>query len=219
MFQYNVRAVFSGITKIINNTGLRGILTAYNQASFAFLGHSYFENNRRGLAGTLTLISTSTPSMISGKAEFIDNDSGILMLSSDIILEGNFQFQHNKGGTGCINLFQSNILINGTVIMRENTATIGPAINSFQSIIQIIGDHFFIQNIAESDGGSIFAEETIIHFNTANCTFASNVANRGGALYAVNSQIYLTGHHEFIYNKSRRGWGNCLRSTFSTTLQ
>ena len=205
--QNNVRAVFNGTNKLINNTSSHGVFTTLDQASFIFLGRSYFQNNygatilRRTSTPTLT-----TPSAIIGEAEFTDSESGIVLLSSEITLEGQIRCQRIKRGKGCINLVKSNLTINGTVIMNENTATVGPAITSFQSHVHLTGySHQFSENTAELDGGSVYAQASIIYIDIDNCTFASNMANRGGALYAINSQIYLTGHHKFTNNKAVEG--------------
>ena len=204
--QNNVKAVFSGINRFINNSGHGGVLRAYNSASFLFLGHSYFFNN---FGGTVIVHYSmqSNPSLIMhGTTYFVDNDSGISLQSSYVYLEGLFLFERNRDGRGCINLVNSNMTVNGTVKMNANTAIIGPGINSFQSIIYMVVDHCnFSKNVAQDDGGTIFAQESSIHMYVDNCTFTSNVANRGGAIYAVNSNIFFSGHQTFENNKATSG--------------
>ena len=87
-FQGSVCALFRGTTKFINNTG--GFLLIGN-ASINFIGQTYFEGNH---VNTITIKNSRppNPSMISGEATFLDNDSGInfncqiVKLNSRVIL-------------------------------------------------------------------------------------------------------------------------------------
>ena len=202
--QNSVKVIFSGINRFINNSGSKGVLQAYSDVSFVFEGESFFLNNR---GGTLALTSSSNPSLISGVAYFIDNDSGIYLRSSEIKLEGDFRFIRNKDGIGCINIIDnSNMTINGSVTMHENSAVLGAAIASFQSTMHLIGDHYsFSQNTATDDGGSLFAQGSSIYIHAENTTFTSNIAQRGGAIHAINSNIFFSGHQNFESNKAFTG--------------
>ena len=199
--QNNVTATFSGVNKFMNNTAVvEGILVAYNQASFIFVGESIFSQNH---GVTLALFSSSF-ALISGQARFVDNDSGILASLSEVMLQGDFEFTRNKGG--CMNLIQSNITINGTLTMTENTATTGPVLTSYESRVHMIGEnHYHADNTAVDGGGAIYARGSEIHVDVCNCTYIANFANRGGAIYAVTSNVYLSGSQTFISNEAHTG--------------
>ena len=138
-----------------------GVLVAQHQASLVILGHSYFEGNGVGAI----VLDTSSPSLISGDAIFIENDSGMLVASSALKLEGHIQFSQNHG-QGCINAAQSNITINATMVAKSNKAISGSVINAIGSQVYMYGEyHQFSENTANDDGGSIFALQSEIELN------------------------------------------------------
>ena len=203
--QNNATVIFCGVNRFVNNSrsGHDDVIGSLAWSSYIFAGATYFEGN----GGAIAVLGQSSSLVIMGRATFIDNDSGISAVLSNIKLEGHLRFIRNKGTiNGCINLYQSNMTINGTLTMNENTATFGPAITSFQSRMYMIGDNYIISNNTATDvGGSIYAQGSEIHIQVYNCTYLSNVANRGGAIYATYSSIYLSGHQTFNGNKATTG--------------
>ena len=197
-----VQALFRGITKFINNTGVEGGLYVLSNASIAFFGQTYFQGNR---GGTITLSDSkpSSPSMISGEAIFLDNDSGLSLQYSEIILEGDFNFIRNSGSLfGCITAIESTVKINGTMLM---TAETGPAIYSYSSTIMMYGEYKFANHTVVGDGGAVSALRSTLYLD-GNISFTSNVAsNRGGAFRAVNTELYFTGRHAFTNNSANAG--------------
>ena len=124
-FQGNVCALFRGTTKFFNNTG--GFLLMGN-ASINFFGQTYFEGNH---GNTIALKNSRppNPSMISGEATFLDNDSGICLSNSEIKLKGDFYFTHNGGPRHTsMYAFGSTVTINGSMLMNHNVGNAGPAI-------------------------------------------------------------------------------------------
>ena len=205
-FQGNVHALFNGTTKLINNTGFQGVLQVLDKnSSITFLGQSYFKGNR---GGTIILKDStpSNPSMIGGEAMFIDNDSGISLSYSEIKLEGDFNFTHNRSPrTGCITTIGSNVTINGTMLMNFNTAETGPAIYSYNSSFKMYGDCHIANHTVLGGGGAVFALRTSLHLN-GNILFASNSAStEGGAISAVNSELFLSGRHVYMNNSANVG--------------
>ena len=207
-FLGNVHALFRGITKFINNTGLKGVLEVDKNSSIELLGQTYFQGNRGGISGMIILTGStpSNPSTISGEATFVDNDSGLSLANSKIILEGNFNFTGNGSPrTSCINTIGSNVTINGTVLMNFNTAKTGPAIYSYNSSIKMYGDCHITNHAVVGDGGAVFALRSTIYLD-GNISFTSNSAsNRGGAIWAVNSELFLSGHHIYMNNSAKAG--------------
>ena len=206
--QGNVRTLFNGTTKFINNTGLWGVLQVLdNNASFTILGQSYFKSNRGGTIVLQADSKPSNPSMISGKAMFIDNDSGISLAYSEIHLKGKLNFTDNHSPRlGCISAFGSNVLVNGTVLMSSNTAETGPALYSYNSSISMHCNHCrFANNSVVGDGGAVFALRTTLYLD-GNVSFSSNSAsNRGGTILAVNSELFLSGYHVYANNSANAG--------------
>ena len=207
-FQGSVHTLFNGTTKFINNTGLWGVLQVLdNNASIVILGQSYFKSNRGGTIILKADSKPSNPSMISGEATFIDNDSGISLAYSEIHLKGNLDFTDNHGPRlGCISAFGSKVLVNGTVLMSSNTAETGPAIYSYNSSISMYCNHcHFVNNSVVGDGGAVFALRTTLYLD-GNISFSLNSAsNRGGTIWAVNSELFLSGHHVYVNNSANAG--------------
>ena len=177
-----------------------------NNASITIIGKSYFKSNRGG-TGTITLTADSKPfkpSTISGEAVFVDNDSGISLAFSEIVLVGTFNFTDNHSfHFGCINAIGSKVTINGTVSMNSNTAEAGPAIYSYNSTINTYCDYCcFVNNSVIGSGGVIFALRSVLYLE-GNISFKSNSAsNRGGTIWAINSDLFLIGHHVYVNNSA-----------------
>ena len=197
----NVHVAFNGTTTFVNNTCSAGIMSI-KHASVVFLGHSYFLKNH----GDIIVVQSSNLSLISEQALFQENELGttIIAQTSTVKLEGD-SIQFTRNSIGCINLIQSNITINGTVTMMSNRASVGPGINSFDSRIHMYGDYQFSKNTASGDGGLIFAIRSDIHFDGPTFKFIENKAARGGAMYVIDSSVYLSGHHTFITNNAVTG--------------
>ena len=207
-FHGNVRILFNGTTKFINNTGFMGVLEVLgNNASIIILGQSYFKNNR---GGTIILKADSKPSntsMISGEAVFIDNDSGLLLGYNEVYLEGKFNFTRNHSPRlSCINAFGSKVMINGIILMNSNTGNTGPAVYSYNSSISMHCRYcHFANNSAVGDGGAVFALRTMIHLDGIIQFTSNSASNRGGTIWAVNSELYFSGHHEYTNNSANAG--------------
>ena len=202
-FLGNVSTSFWGITKFINNSG--GFLLMGN-ASISFFGQTYFEGNH-GLTIELNDCSPTNPSMISGEATFVDNDSGISLLNSEIKLKGTFNFTHNGGPkhTSCIYATGSTVTINGSMLMNHNIGITGPAIFSHNSSFYMHGFYKFINHNIIGDGGVVYTLRSTLYID-GNISFISNSAsNRGGAIYAVNSDLFLSGHHTYANNSANAG--------------
>ena len=209
-FQGNVHILFNGTTKFINNTSpqLWGVLQVTGaNASITIIGQSYFIGNQGGTI-ILSYAKPSNPSIISGEATFIDNDSGILLRASDIRLEGNFIFTNNRiSSLGCIDASRgSDVMMNGTMLMNFNTAKTKSAIYSYNSSISMYCIYcHFANNSRVDDGGTVFALRSKLSLN-GNISFTSNLAtNRGGAIEAINSEIFLSGHHIYTNNSAVAG--------------
>ena len=210
-FLGNVRTLFNGTTKFINNiiiTGQLGVVQVTGaNASITILGQSYFISNQ---GGTILLLYSkpSNPSVIRGEVIFLDNDSGISLSASDIQLEGDFIFSRNRvSSIGCIDAAGgSNVMINGTMLMNFNTATTKSAIYSYNSSISMYCIYcHFANNSRIDDGGTVFALQSSLFLN-GNISFTSNSAtNRGGAIVALNSEIFLSGHHIYTNNSAAAG--------------
>ena len=198
----NVSASFWGITNFIDNTG--GFLLMGN-ASISFFGQSYFEGNRGHTIG-LKDCTPSNPSMISGEATFLDNDSGIWLSNCEIKLEGDFNFTHNGSPKhSCIYAFGSTVTINGSMLMNRNIGNTGAAIFSHNSLFNMYGFYNFTNHNIIGDGGAVFSLRSTL-FIDGNISFTLNSAsNRGGAIYAVNSELLLSGHHIYANNSASAG--------------
>ena len=186
-----------------------GALYGDGALDLQFTGNTTFTRNRGDqLASQILIVRTSKASLkFSGLTEIKNSYSRgatVALQNITAIFSGMNRFINNSNEV--LLATNSNITINGSVTMHGNSAVVGAAIASFQSTIHLIGDHHsFSQNTATDDGGSLFAQGSSIHIYAENTTFTSNIAQRGGAIYAINSNIFFSGHHNFESNKAFTG--------------
>jgi predicted outer membrane repeat protein len=206
----NISAIFSGVTKFMNNTGLVGGYVLEDNASITFIGQTFFESNH-GVGGIIRL-ENSKPSMISGEFLFLDNDSGMHLSNSEIKLEGDLRFNFttrciSDPRYGCITAFGSTVTINGSMLIDSgNIANTVPVIYSYSTSIKMYGNCKFINhNNIFGDGGAVFSLRSTLHLD-GNVSFISNSASgRGGAICALYSELFLHGNHFYANNSANAG--------------
>ena len=200
----DVHVAFYGETLIENNTAMNhmGVLSTANGASYKFIGRTIFRGNK-GVA--LVLFQRFPPDrpLLFGEAIFLENDIGISLISSTAHLVGDFKFMHNYGP--CVIVARSsNITFNGTIAFESNRADSGPAITSIGSTVYMNSENTFYNNSARYDGGSVNLIDSDFYLN-ADHKFIENSARKGGALYAINSNIHLGGSLMFMHNHAESG--------------
>ena len=210
-FRGNISALFSGVTKFVNNTGLQGGFVLNDNASVAFLGQTHFEGNQGGIS-RIIMLENCRPSMISGEFLFLDNDSGMLLSNTEINLEGDFKFKFitqciSDPRYGCITALGSAIIINGSMLIDSgNIANAVPAIYSYNTSINMYGNYKFTNhNNIFSNGGVVFSLRSMLSFD-GNFSFISNSAfGRGGAICALYSELSFHGSHVYANNSANAG--------------
>ena len=209
-FRGNVCALFSGVTKFMNNTGLVGGYVLEDNASITFIGQTFFTGNH-GFGGFIRL-ENSGPLSISGEFLFLDNDSGMHLSNSEINFEGDVKFKFitkciSDPRYGCITAFGSTVKINGSMLIDSgNMANDFPAIYSYSTTIKMYGDYKFVNhNNIFGDGGAVFSLRSTLYLD-GNISFISNSASgRGGAICALYSELFLHGNHVYANNTASVG--------------
>ena len=208
--QGNVCALFSGVTKFMNNTGLVGGYVIEDNATITFVGQTFFTGNH-GFGGFIRL-ENSGPLSISGEFLFLDNDSGMHLSNSEIKFEGDVKFKFNTRCIsdpryGCITAFGSTVTINGSMLIDSgNIANNVPAIYFYSTSIKMYGACKFVNhNNIFGDGGAVFSLRSTLHLD-GTISFTSNSASgRGGAICAFYSELFLHGNHVYANNSASVG--------------
>ncbi|MDL2271179.1 hypothetical protein LJC03_05175 [Methanobrevibacter sp. OttesenSCG-928-I08] len=140
--------------------------------------NSLFDGNTAFIGGTIYLDNTNfkmfNSSISNGESSM--GSAGIYAVNSKVLIN-NLTFNNNDGGA--IGLSNSNYEINYSNFY-SNEAPNGAAINLDKSN-GIINNSKIINNTAETSGVIFVGEENTVLID--NCTFQSNIAKSGGAIY------------------------------------
>ena len=118
---------------------------------------------------------------------------------------------------GALTVFQSIVSIEGSVIMSNNSASKGGAMNLVESRVLMNGKNLSINyNTAEDRGGGIYMYESSIDGrNASTLTLKGNIGRvRGGGIHAIGSTINIYDDNEntklyLFENSAREGGGIC----------
>ena len=154
---------------------------------------------------------------ITGQASFFKNSawnagSSVFIRASNATIGGNMNISNGfsrysilEGSLGFLN---STIYLTGVLILENNTGDLGGAINVKDSQLYISGCIQCFNNIAQLSGGALLVRNSTVNFiNNSNCNiFQANIAlERGGAFYAIDSTISLSGLQKFSFNSASQG--------------
>ena len=215
-----------------NHGGTGGAIHGY-RSSLTINGNSSFMANTADLIfGRGIHFSNGTLSIV-GQASFVKNGavsagSALYIKFSNITISGNVSISDGNSSKakysilqGAIGLFNSRMILTDTghLLLTNNTADEGGAINVWNSEIEFNGCIQCYNNQAYSSGGALFARKSMINLKTpTNCSiFQSNIArNRGGGVYAIDSLVNMTGLQNFVQNCAQ--YGGALAFDYSSNL-
>ena len=172
-----------------------GVIVTFGHGLNTFKNLNFTQNS--GNAGIVTLYESET--VISGKTLFQENKGSLTVIASEIKLLGTISFVNCASPDsrptlpleqgGAITLFQSIFTLQGTCIIRNNSAETGGGIYATESRLLLQGNAELVDNKANISGGGAYLYQSEFAV-FGNCTFERNRANEnGGGVYAIGSAI------------------------------
>jgi predicted outer membrane repeat protein len=168
----------------------------------------------RASNGAIFNVASSTLSFGIGFFNLIDSQSlqdggAIYALASSITFKGQgldlstVSFAGNQAGYegGGIRAINSNIAMNLTLVdFSANSSGYGGGLSGGNSKINADNaDIRFIKNAAGTDGGAIYAiGSSVFNFSNSTINFSTNAAQRGGGIYAEQSNFNFTNSRVFF---------------------
>ena len=148
-----------------------------------------FIRNRAECGGAIS-IDRDYLTLIS--AEIIENfGSAVCISQGDLTFKGITQILRNSGlAGGSISSKDSNVTFTGTAVIDANISPEGGAISAIQGTVAFNGIVHFTRNIADSEGGAIYALGSNIIIRDK-AVFDSNSAVNGGAMYFESSATLI----------------------------
>ena len=208
----------------LNGGGLNGVWS-----NVMINGNSLFIENSVGANGggmRLSMCSLRIP----GQASFFQNSAGtsgsaLYVNDTTVNISGNMYISNGFGFKGYLLngslVFRSSILqLTGILVLENNTANEGGAIYARDNELNFWGCIQCSNNVAHSGGALLSTKSTINIRNNSSCNiFQTNVAaKRGGAFYAMDSTINLSGLQKFLNNSAMQGGAIAIDSSFKLVL-
>ena len=219
----NTELIADGTLTVTNNTSPSGIMIFQN-SSFEMSGEGQFTGNSVCVSGALFLCNARAT--FSGNLSFSRNFanerifnavSGIRIESTSLVeINGTVSFSNNVGDVSSMIVHDSQISILGSFVTIQNYAYV--CVSLLSSNLMITGSPLFLSNVARrsvlnandsrliASGNTSFVNNTgslssIVVTNTyillnGSTTFADN----NGVLYALSSNVHLTGESNFAHN-------------------
>ena len=214
-FYRNYAARGSGLYGILSDMRICGnILFTENHANFNG-GGMYFWRCNLNITGQVALLHNT------GKSD----GSTVSIRDSSITIDGSMNISGDSSNLfieGSMEILNCTVSLNGVLLIENNTAYRGGAISARDSGIDFVGCIQFINNIAQISGGALFAKNctvTVRSGNNCNILFQSNIAGgRGGAIYAEESIISLSGSQRFLLNSADKGGAIAIDSSSKLVL-
>ena len=204
-----------------NNTQGSAIYASWSTLNF--FGSNLFSRNQVLYNGTLFVFSSSVffngSTIFDGNEGFGNDDysaqgGAIYMENSTVAVQGTANFTKNSitglGFGGAISAHSSNLSINATAILVNNSADFGGAIYAEVSYVQLAGDVTFENNQASYGGaihmdGAFSAHSSNLSINATMIFFNNSAGGDGGAIYAEVSHVQLAGDVAIENNQAAFG--------------
>ena len=160
---------------------------------------------------------------ITGQATFFQNSasngggSGINFRHSNVTISGSMNISGGFGSfpfpslmDGSLKFLNCTVSLIGMLNFKNNTAKTGGAVHAQDSRVDVLGCIQCINNSVHRSGGALFTKNSTINFrnnvNTDCNIFQNNIAGvKGGAIYAEDSIISLSGSQRFSLNSAIQG--------------
>ena len=196
-----VTFISTGFLDIQSNTANASVVYAAN-SSVAFLGSTTISNNFGSIyffSGILmfdgqTTIMSNSPINNRNETLFSIEGGALTTHQSVVYLAGNVNIMKNsaRNSGGAILTSESTYYLEGNVKISENSAPFGGAIFAFQCVFNFENSTIIRNNIANEDGGGVFAVGTTLRLTRGSLRFIDNSATHGGGLYiALNAKLYV----------------------------
>ncbi len=209
-------STISGITTFYSNNGTYGGGIRGIQSNLTICGkYCFMDNTANVQGGGLNFINGTLN--ITGQSSFIRNyaysdGSALFAFNSTITVSGNTSISDSSSDSvdGAIGLRNSIAVFTGVLALINNIAAEGGGFSISNSVVDFQGCIQYLSNRAIYNGGAIYARNSRVTMGgRSNCSvFQSNVVARGGgggAIYAVDSSVYMTSEQNFIKNSATRG--------------
>ena len=200
-FSYN-HAVYGGaISLITTDTILSGKVTLFKNSAAYEGGGLYINTTWFFRKEEAFFVNVGQLILIQNLAE--SEGGAFCVVDSNITLDGSMFIANNSALIGGgIRSRHSVVDILGKCVLAGNSAVYGGALNTFYGIVTLQGPTLFIYNTAKGDGGALYAAGAKIQIlDLANFTLNAAGSN-GGALYFENGA--------FLYLSVSRIFGNRL---------
>ena len=225
-------AIFNGTSIFHNNMGFSGGGMYVIVSSVSLGGNSSFMSNTVPIYGGGIMLSNSTLDL-TGQAFFYNNAASygpaLYARNSIVTVGGNISVQSSlpsKAGyvvfQGAMAFDNSTAYVTGTLNLTNNTADEGGCIYvkdsefTFQGCIQSLNNKVLLK------GGVLFAKNSTVSLRSKdNCSsvFQNNSATyQGGAIYGIDSLLYMSDTHSFLYNSAERGGALALSGSSKLVL-
>ena len=213
------RGVICGNFIFYRNHAIRGAGLNAIQSNLRICGNSSFIENSAtisgggmvfflcnlNITGQLTFLQNSATD--SGSAVYIRDSS--VMISAKMNISGGTTIGSSQLLEGSLAFLDCHVRLSGELILENNTGDMGGAISARNSTMDILGCIQCIRNLAHTSGGALFVKNSIIRLrNNSDCNsiFQTNIAyDKGGAIYAIDSTISLSGSQRFLLNSASQG--------------
>lgn len=199
---------------VLHITGFGGGISCTN-ASLLKLDGVSFEGNGAASSGGAISVSINSVAYINNLSVW-NNEAKIkgggidIDLFSIVTLSGKNYFINNSielAGGGALSISRSQVHLKGSTNFIDNSADLGGAISIFHfSLANISGGVSFLSNNARLGGAvCIWAMSSVEYQQRSKCIFRNNSAERGGAMFALDSSILMAGKHRYIHNFANLG--------------
>jgi predicted outer membrane repeat protein len=214
---------------LINNVFVRnaanltgGAIFAYQYTSLSMLNNTFLLNSAVHDGGAISCSNCSIDMSVNnmfesnkaGEGGIKGNGGALSIYYGNLTTSGTLRVSLNSAKLfgGGIYMYVSAAALNGsTVVLRENSAFNGGALyiagknrNSKPLLVASYAQNLhFVRNIAHKSGGAIYSEFSKLLLGDVMINFTNNFGvGAGGAIFARNSSVEITGKSHFV--------GNCL---------
>ena len=203
----------TGKTNFVSNTASSFGAVIVRKCFLSFKGNNTFHKNSGIAIGAVSIFNSSV--IFEGSTCFTNNHApnlsgNIVLAHSTVKFLGDVSFvgstATNSGPAG-IYASHGTILFDGKATFINNSGTIGAAACLVFVTVKFNGKSLFLDNKAENRGGALYIVNSHL-FLTGDFLFTGNNAgNLGGAIAAANSSLTCTANGTFLNNSAIEGGG------------
>ena len=211
---FDATIIFKENTNFTDNTAFNGgAIYAYN-SSLEFLGRTQFLNNTADVQGGAIDLESATATF-AGTTSFSNNVAsfgGSLFLydNTSITFTGNTSFVQNNATIrgGAVTALYSNITeLSGSLNFEHNSAqVIGGALFLLNSAVDLRSESLFFNNLAGYGGATMLLDSNLKLSGSHNFTANEGIID-GGGLTLIGSSVTCSGSVSFVENRAGNNGG------------